>query len=203
MELKMGATLFKDIEVGYFDNYGNKINQDSILTNTEKHIGTIRPDIFQNKILIIDYARNRISTCQELPKQYKLATFQPFRNDDGRIKIPFLINGEIQYILFDTGSSIFTLTTSKEHALKTADAKIVDSLIVTSWGKEITFYGVKTNRPIKFGNKVLNGSLIYFDEKETFKEFYKSANIWGLTGNVFFLRNTVIIDYKNQLFGVL
>jgi hypothetical protein len=51
-----------------------------------------------------------------------------------------------------------------------------------------------------FGDKVLNGSLIYFDEKETFGDFYKAANIWGLTGNVFFLKNTVIIDYKNKLF---
>ncbi|WP_299286896.1 hypothetical protein [uncultured Mucilaginibacter sp.] len=203
MNLKMSTTSFKDINVGYFENFGSKINQDSILTNSEKHIGTIGPDIFQNKILIIDYPKNRISVCQELPKQYKLATFQPFRNDDGRIKVPLLINGETQYLLFDTGSSIFTLTTSKEHALKTANAKVVDSLTVTSWGKEITFYGVKTNKPIKFGNKVLNGSLIYFDEKETFGDFYKSANIWGLTGNVFFLKNTVIIDYKNKLFGVL
>jgi len=203
MELKMGTTSFKDIEIGYFENYGNKIDQDSILNNTEKHIGTIGPDLFQDKILIIDYPKNRIGLSEKLPRQYKSATFQPFKGDDGRIKIPLLINGEIQYLLFDTGSSIFTLTTSKEHALKTASAKIADSLIVTSWGKEITFYGVKTNKTIKFGNKTLNGSLIYFDEKETFGDFYKAANIWGLTGNVFFLKNTVIIDYKNKLFGVL
>jgi hypothetical protein len=203
MELRMGAVAFKNIEIGYFQNFGSKIEQDSLFSNTEKHIGTIGPDLFQDKILIIDYPQNRIAVCQELPKQYKLATFQPFRGDDGRINIPLSINGKVQYLLFDTGSSIFTLTTSKESALETADSKIEDSLAVSSWGKEITFYGIKTNKAIKFGNKVLNGSLIYYDEKRTFEDFYKAANIWGLTGNVFFLKNTVIIDYKNKLFGVL
>jgi hypothetical protein len=203
MELKMGATLFKNIEIGYFKGFGSIINQDSILSKTEKHIGTIGPDIFQNKILIIDYPQKRIGVCDELPKQYKMATFQPFKNDDGRIKIPLFINGKIEYLLFDTGSSIFTLTTTKENALKTADARIADSLVVSNWGKYLTFYGVKTNKEIKFGNKVLNSSLIYFDKKETYADFYKSENIWGLTGNVFFLKNTIIIDYKNKLFGVL
>ncbi len=45
--------------------------------------------------------------------------------------------------------------------------------------------------------------IIYFDQQKTFEYFYKAANIWGLTGNVFFLNSTVIIDYKNKLFGVL
>lgn len=95
------------------------------------------------------------------------------------------------------------MTTTKKDALQTASPKIVDSLSVFSWGKKLTYYGVKTNKQIKFGNKVLNGSLVYYDEQETFQDFYKFAKIWGLTGNVFFLKNTIIIDYKNKLFGVL
>lgn len=203
MVLQMGTTSFKGIDIGYFKNFGSKINQDSILSSTEKHIGTIGPDLFQNKILIIDYLQKRIGICEELPKQYQSATFQPFKSDDGRPKIPLLINGKTEYLLFDTGSSIFTMQTTKKDALQTANPTIVDSLNVYSWGKKLTYYGVKTNKPIKFGNKVLNGSLVYYDEQETFQDFYKFMKIWGLTGNVFFLKNTVIIDYKNKLFGVL
>lgn len=203
ISLKMGTTTFRNIDVGYFENFGSTIDKDSIHSTTEKHIGTIGPDLFQDKILIIDYPHNRIGVCQQLPKQYKAATFQPFKSDDGRIKFPLLINGKIQYLLFDTGSSIFTLTTSKEDALTTAAPPIADSLTVSSWGKQITFYGIKTNKAIQFGNKVLDGSLIYYDEQRTFEDFYKFVKIWGLTGNVFFLKNTVIIDYKNKLFGVL
>lgn len=203
MSLQMGTTSFKGIEIGYFKNFGVKINKDSILSKTEKHIGTIGPDLFQNKILIIDYPHKRIGVCEELPKQYKSATFQPFKSDDGRPKIPLVINGKTEYLMFDTGSSIFTMTTTKKDALQVASPKVVDSLSVFSWGKKLTYYGVTINKPIKFGNKVLNGSLVYYDEQETFQDFYKFVNIWGLTGNVFFLKNTVIIDYKNKLFGVL
>jgi len=113
------------------------------------------------------------------------------------------IGGKTQYVMFDTGSSLFTLTATKKDALEIAEPRIVDSLKVSSWGKMLTYYGVKTKKPIKFGDKVLNGSIVYYDEQETFQGFYKFAEIWGLTGNIFFLKNTVIIDYKNKVFGVL
>ncbi len=45
--------------------------------------------------------------------------------------------------------------------------------------------------------------LVILGEQETFQGFYNFAEIWGLTGNIFFLKNTVIIDYKNKIFGVL
>ena len=202
ISLKMAATAFKGIDVGYFKNFGGKIHQDSILSVSEKHIGTIGPDLFQNKILIIDYVGQRIGVCEKVPKEYKSATFQPFKSDDGRPKIPLLINGKLEDVMFDTGSSIFTLQTTKNSALQTASPEIADSLSVFSWGKKLMFYGVKTNKPIMFGSKVLNGSLVYYDEQETFQDFYKFVKIWGLTGNVFFLKNTVIIDYKNKLFGI-
>lgn len=203
MSLHMGAASFEGIDVGYFKNFGRKISPDSILSATEKHIGTIGPDLFQNKILIIDYLQKRIAVCEELPKQYKAATFKPFKSNDGRPRIPLVINNKTEDVMFDTGSSLFTLLTIKKDALQVASPEIVDSLMVTSWGKKITNYGVKANKPIKFGNKVLNGSVVYYDEQETFGEFYKLEKIWGLTGNTFFLNNTVIIDYKNKLFGVL
>jgi len=203
MSLQMGSTSFNGIEIGYFKNFGSKINKDSILSKTERHIGTIGPDLFQEKILIIDYPRNRIGVCEVLPTAYKSATFQPFKSDDGRPKIPLVIGGKTEYLMFDTGSSIFTMTTTKKDALEVASPKVVDSLSVFSWGKKLTYYGVKIKKPIKFGNKVLNGSIVYYDEQETFQDFYKFVNIWGLTGNVFFLKNIVIIDYKNKLFGVL
>jgi hypothetical protein len=203
MELRTDGINFKGIEIGYFENFGSQIDPDSINSGAEKHIGTIGPDLFKNSILIIDYPGKKIGVCQELPEQLKKASFQPFLSDDGRIKIPLTIDDSVEYLLFDTGSSLFTLTASKENALKTADHTIEDSLTVMSWGKQLTFYGVRTKKAVKFGNKVLSGSLIYYDEQRTFEDFYRFAKIWGLTGNAFFLKNTVIIDYKHKLFGVL
>lgn len=203
MSLQMGEASFEGLDIGYFKNYGGIISTEAVLSETEKHIGTIGPDLFQNRIVIIDYPKKRIGICDALPKEYKKATFQKFKSTDGRPKIPLTINGRIQHVMFDTGSSIFTLQTTKQEALDAASPKIVDSLSVSSWGKMLTFYGVKSEKPIKFGDKVLDGSTLYYDEQETFRDFYKFVGIWGLTGNAFFLNNTVIIDYKNKLFGVL
>lgn len=203
MTLHTGTSSFSGIEVGYYKNFGSTISKEAMMSGTEKHIGTIGPDLFQNKILIIDYPKNRIGICEVLPKQYQSATFLPFKSNDGRPKIPLTINDKTRYVMFDTGSSLFTLATTKKDALEISGPAIADSLKVSSWGTMLTYYGVKTKKPIKFGNKVLNGSLVYYDEKETFQNFYKFAEIWGLTGNIFFLNNTVIIDYKNNVFGVL
>ncbi len=202
MQLKMGTAIFKNTDVGYFENFGSSIDKDSILSKTEKHIGTIGPDLFQGKILIIDYPQKRIGVCQEMPAQYKKATFLPFRTDHGRPIIPLTISDSTRDVLFDTGSSLFTLMALKEDVLKTG-TKVVDSLAVMSWGNELMYYGIQTNTAIKYGNKVLNGDVIYYDEKDTFGGLYQYLKIWGLTGNVFFLKSTVIIDYKNNVFGVL
>jgi len=203
MSLKMGGASFDGLDIGYFKNYGGRLSKEDLLSDAEKHIGTIGPDLFQGKILIIDYPKKRIGICEALPRQYREASFQPFKSGDGRPKIPLTINGKTQYVMFDTGSSIFTLQTTKKEALDAAGAKIIDSLTVNSWGKKLTFYGVKAKKPIKFGTKVLEGSTLYYDEQETFQDFYKFVEILGLTGNAFFLNSTVIIDYKNKLFGVL
>jgi len=203
MSLQMGGASFEGLDIGYFKNYGGRLSKEDLLSDSEKHIGTIGPDLFQGKILIIDYPKKRIGICDKLPKEYRKATFQPFNSGDGRPKIPLTINGKTQQVMFDTGSSIFTLQTTKKEALAAATDKIIDSLTVNSWGKKLTFYGVKATKPIKFGTKPLDGSTLYYDEQETFQDFYKYVEIWGLTGNAFFLNNTVVIDYKNKLFGVL
>lgn len=203
MSLQMGAAAFEHLDIGYFKGYGASLSREDRLSDTEKHIGTIGPDLFQGKILIIDYPKKRIGICKKLPKEYKKATFLPFSSGDGRPKIPLIVNGSTRQVMFDTGSSIFTLQTTKKEALGAASAKIIDSLTVNSWGKKLTFYGVKARKPIKFGTKMLEGSTLYYDEQETFQDFYKFVEIWGLTGNAFFLNNIVIIDYKSKLFGVL
>lgn len=203
MTIKMGTTSFKGVDIGYYKDYGKIISKESMRSDDQKHIGTLGPDLFQNKILIIDYPNKKIGVCEVLPKKYQSATFKPFKSNDGRPKIPLEINGKTEYVMFDTGSSLFTLTTTKKNALEISNPKIVDSLNVSSWGKMINFYGVRAKEPIKFGNKILDGSLVYYDEQETFSDFYKFVEIWGLTGNIFFLKNTVIIDYKNKIFGVL
>jgi len=202
VNLQLGKFVFKDISVGLYSDYGDDIRLDSINSKTEIPIGTIASDLFQNKILIIDYKSNRLAVADTLPSEYQSASFEDCIIKDGRIKIPLQINGKTEYLLFDTGSSIFSLSTTKHNALEIGGNKITDSLTIPSWGKQIPFYGLKTIIPIKFGNKDLGSSNVYYTEEESFEYLYQSENIWGLTGNAFFLNDVVIIDYKNNRFGV-
>ena len=104
--------------------------------------------------------------------------------------------------MFDTGSSIFPLGTTKANAVNIGEMQISDTLQVNSWGDKITFYGRRIEKDVRFGNRILNEALVYADENKVFKEFYDSEQIWGIVGNAFFWNHTVIIDYKNKLFVI-
>jgi hypothetical protein len=202
VELKLGSVNFGKKNIGIFKNYGNKIPKDSVNTKSEKHIGTIAPDLFQDKILIIDYAKKRIGVTEKLPAAYSNATFMPYKIKDGRIKIPLTIDSKNEDLLFDTGASLFSLITTEARANKITEDKIVDSLKISSWGKYYMVYGKKEKTNVKFGSKTLQQTIIYYDKQKGNEKFYTEEEIWGITGNAYFLNNIVIIDYKKKLFGI-
>ncbi len=202
VNLKLGMVDIGAINIGHFKNFGDSISVDSMNTASEKHIGTLGANLFQGKILIIDYPNKRICISKEIPKQFKKASYQPFKIDKGRIKIPLKINGQEEDLMFDTGASLFALLTSKERAKAISNGDVVDSLEVTTWGKYYTVLGEKLNPPIYFGNTQLKKVPVHYHKADIFKNFFMNDKIWGLTGNAFFLDNVVIIDYQKQLFGV-
>ena len=202
IDLQLGKVIFKDIDVGLYLNFESETFSDSINSETETLIGTIGADLVQNKILIIDFNLNRLAVVDTLHAEYQNVSFENFKINDGRIKIPFSINGKIEDLMFDTGASMFTLVTSKQNALEIGGNKIIDSLMIPTWDGLIPFYGLETLVPIMFGNKKLGKSIVYYSEDTGWDDFYKSENMWGLTGNAFFFNNVIIVDYKNNRFGV-
>lgn len=201
IDLKLGSVSFGAKDIGCFKNFGDKIPVDSISNLSEKHIGTIAPDLFQGKILIIDYPNKRICVTTKLPKQFRKASFQPY-NGGKRIKIPLVINDKQEYLMFDTGSSIFALLTTEEKANQISSGKIIDSLNVSSWGQFYMFYGKQVTCNVKYGNIQLAKVNVYYDRANIYGGFYEQEKIWGLTGNAYFLNNVVIVDYINKRFGV-
>jgi hypothetical protein len=53
IDLKLGKVSVGKINIGYLKGYGSEIPIDSIATKSVKFIGTLAPDVFQGKILII------------------------------------------------------------------------------------------------------------------------------------------------------
>jgi hypothetical protein len=201
--LTLGGVPFGLHDVGYFKNYGDSLTSAALARQDEVHIGTIAPDFFQNKVLIIDYHRQRLCVSDNVPAEFARATFQPFKLTDGRIKIPLRISGVSQDLLFDTGASLFALSTTQPRALAVTTGPVQDSLKISSWGEYYYVYGRRTKGPVAFGNKCLPVTLTFYDKKSRYTKFFEQEHIWGMTGNAYFLNNTIIIDYKNRVFGVL
>lgn len=201
--LKLGSVDFGPRDLGYFKGFGDQLTTKTLTNKAEVHVGTIAPDLFQNRVLIIDYPHQRLCVVDKVPAAYAQASFQPFKLKDGRIKIPLRINGQSEDLMFDTGSSLFALLTTRPRAIATAGTEAVqDSIKTSSWGEYYYVYGRRPQGAIYFGNKQLPSALVFADNLHKFDKLYEEEAVWGITGNAFFLHNTVIIDYKNHVFGV-
>ncbi len=202
VDLRMGPVDYPS-DIWHRANFGEAIPADSLYTETPKHIGTIAPDIFQDKVLVIDYPSCRFAITDDLPAEYKKLPAVEFEVENGIIKLPFLIEGQQYKLMFDTGSSPFPLATSKERAQAISDGEIIDSLSGPLWwGQEITFYGLEVNKPVELSGQALKNGRVYYDKEGLWEEIFNSLDIWGLTGNAYFFDYVVILDYKNKLFYI-
>ena len=202
IKLKMGDIDFKDREIGLFSEFGDSLTVDSVKTNSSKHIGTIAADLFQDKIVIIDYPKSQICIADKVPRKYRGIKYQDFVLEQGRIKVPLEIMGNTEMLMFDTGSSMFSLITTKLNAEKISDKVIVDSLLITSWGEEYTVYGLNVVSDVSFGNETLPPALVYYFKEPIYDEFFEQENMWGITGNSYFSKNKLVIDYRNKKIGM-
>lgn len=206
VNLYLDKVPFRDIPVGHYANFGDSISMDSAKTATPKHIGTIAPDLFQGKVLVIDYPNQRLCVLDSMPTMFqKKADFVPFKIRNGRIKIPFVIGSIEKDLLFDTGSSLFPVFTSKDnsHFFTEPTSPIVDSIIGNQWKQVFKVYGQEITKDVKFGKHKMKPAIVYSMEDKGQKQFEDEENIIGITGNVYFLNRLVIIDYKNKKFGIL
>lgn len=202
IDLSLGNVRFKKVSIGKYSDFGYKQVLDSIDFSRPITIGTIAPDLFKDKFLIIDYPNNRIACASKLPAQFKEVNFTSIKNENGRIFVPVEINGKVEYLLFDTGIAMFPLLTSQKNALAIAQSAIQDSIDVTTWGKNYFVFGNKINKTLKLGNKELPNDIVYYDKTEQFDWWFERDKFWGIIGNSYFKNNILIIDYKSGKLGV-
>lgn len=206
INFKLDTVIFKNQELIHFDGFGEELTKDSIGTKTIKHIGTIGPNLFQNKYLIIDFPNHRIAILDSLNAHYiNETTFVDVKLDNGRIKVPVIINGNVKYFMFDTGSSLFPLSVTKEDIrLISSVSSANDTLNISTWGEFYDIHGYKITSNIYIGDlKIETQNLNVYDSKKEFKQFFEKEKIMGIMGNSFFINKKIIIDYKNKRFGVV
>lgn len=205
LNMKLDKTTYRNRNIALIPDFGDEILIDSINTKTQKLIGTIAPDLFQGKILVIDFVNNRLKTFDELPKQYSKANFVNVVIRKGRIKIPILIGDSIQYVMFDTGNCLGDLLFDKETIKQFTDLNEApqEFLNGNTWGQSVTYYNKNLKKEVYLNNKRLNIKKVQFSDQDSDVQFNKEEKIIGLIGPVLFADKIVIIDYKNSKFGVL
>ncbi|WP_261511482.1 pepsin/retropepsin-like aspartic protease family protein [Chryseobacterium paludis] len=189
----------------YKDNYGDKIPRDSLFTKNPKHIGSLGADIFYNKVLIIDYPNKKMCLLDSLDNHWKnITTFVDVRSKNGRLHIPLTIDKKTYWFLFDTGASLFPINISKDlwNSLVDKSAK-TDTILANSWGEKVKFYGRPIKEKVYLGKKKLESNYAWYNENKRLQEFNKTEQINGLTGNAFFVNDIVVLDFKNNKFGVV
>lgn len=189
----------------YKDNYGDKIPEDSLFTKSAKHIGSLGADVFYNKVLIIDYPHKRMCILDSLDNNLReITAFVDVRSKNGRLHIPLTVDKKTYWFLFDTGASLFSINTNKElwNSLVDRSAK-TDTIIANSWGEKVKFYGRPIKEKVYLGKRKLENNYAWYNENIRLQEFNKTEQIDGLTGNAFFVNNIVVLDFKNNKFGVV
>jgi len=205
---KLDGTLFARRQVAYIYNYGDVVPIEPAKTAGPNMVGTVGADLFQNKILVIDYPNRRLCVLENLPTEMtKKASFVPFKVRKGRIKLPFTFGGKEHDVMFDTGASVSPIYTAEDNLIyfTRPGQPVIDSLVASSWGKAITDHAKMITEEVKLGKTKMPPALVYYRSASdsSMKKFLNEENVVGLTGNVYFLNNIIIIDYKNNRFGVL
>ena len=171
-----------------------------------KQIGVIGSDIFSNKILIIDYPNTRMCIVDSVnavfQKQFDIIDMKVIHTWP---VIPVQINGDKKWVIFDTGSSLMELTTTKANWDLLVDHQMpVDTLgPLNSWGTPVSMYSSRLKYGCKIGNTDYSQCRIWYSDNDRIENtILKPNNLFGVMGNALYWNTTVMIDYKNKRFGI-
>jgi len=169
------------------------------------NLGTIGYDIIYDKKLILDFKKDRFALVYEFPNEIiKDAKFID-ETDISKFPIilPFQLGNKKIRLMFDTGSSMFPILTAITRVRKLAKEKEIQKLCcIDAWGKSYPVYKAPKVHELVLGD-------INFGKIDVYG--YKSMNItkwlgnylYGLTGNVLFQDHIILIDRKNNRFGII
>ena len=179
-------------------DYGDKYDVSEIPGNTVYPIGSIGADMFQNKILIIDYPKQRFGICDTLPGSYKTSFSNIELDKAGRVILPMQLKGKNYNVLFDNGSSLFALLVADSRINEFSTAPDIDTLKINSWGVKHDVTGRLIQDSFQLAGHTFSRVEVFAD----YRKNMRSAGFDAITGNILFWDKTVVIDFKHKKFGI-
>lgn len=185
---------------------GDEVPRDSLWTKTDKLVGTIGSDLLAGRVLVIDYPRRRMCVLDSVDAYWRArTTFVAGRVVHHRLQIPLTVRRRTYWAVFDTGASLFPLSTDEAtwRTLVGPGAAPTDTLPVSSWGKEVPFYGAPLRDTVYLGPLALPPAQAWFTRDARHLAFAKAEQLDAITGNAFFTEKIVILDFKHSRLGVV
>lgn len=167
-------------------------------------IGTIGFDVFVNKTLILDFKKDKLAITNKEADHlgYDLSYVKNASINKFPLIIPAKIGDKNTRLFYDTGSSMFSLITSNKRLININENKADSLCCINNWGKQLPVYKKKLNTPIKIGDLEYNNQSIYGCEVLDIVDYVPSWYLFGITGNRLFNNKIVVIDTKNNKFGI-
>ncbi len=149
----------------WIDNkYGDVVDSASLSTKEPLPIGFWGADICDNRILIMDFAKQQIALLDALPdKTQSQIEFVPIEIKNHRPHVPVMINGKQYYLLYDSGASFFPIMTVKKYWDIINPVAVTDTIKrVSTWGKYSDVYGALMQSEVRLGHTTLKPQIIYY-----------------------------------------
>lgn len=208
LHVSLGNEVLQCNHVEILKNFGQEYTADAISdTSNTYQLGSIGVDMCHDKVLIIDYPKQRLCINNNIPQQYKNVRFYDFTlNMNGFVILKMEYKGHVYNVLYDTGSSLFALMAFPHAADKLSTEINNDSLSITSWGQRYMVMGRPLNGPFTIAGHTFKNTKMYIDNRlPAYKEMIGCTllKMDAITGNNLFLNNIVIIDFKNRKIAVI
>ena len=176
-------------------------------------IGSVGQDILVGRILVLDFPKNRFCLTDSLDPAVKSLLSRASYVDLNRRNNKLFVHVQIadtssDDFFFDTGSSLFPISTSKAMWQKLTglqgNEKNVVRMSVPSWGKEAVLVGAPAKGDLNFGTLHVTNPMVYFDSTGLIDFSQWPFKTDGLLGNaLFYDEYLVIIDLIQNRFGIL
>ena len=198
LTLFLGETKMTSRYCSVMPNQGAPLAASSLTDNLPIRLGTIGADIFQNKILVIDYPNQRFAVCDTLSGSFQATLTKITLDELGRVLLPLRLNEKNYKVMFDNGASLFPLIMSDDKINDFSTAASTDTITTSSWGTIHNVIGRPLKQEFQLAGQTFSNIIVYADYRQDSRADTYDAS----AGNALFWNKTIVIDFKNQRFGV-
>lgn len=182
------------------------IDAGAATTSDKKIIGTIGLDLLENHVVLLDYPHRKLFVGIHLPKKWQKIPAHSFVFSRYGILLPAVLEGIVQQLYFDSGSSAFPLLTDSTTCTHLAGPNPEwNSFAVGSWGNRLTAHSATTKVTITVAGQVLPIGRVTWIEGASQQQIQQmqQLGISGMTGNELFRNGVLILDAQRQQFGLI